>query len=197
MTDREQLLEELEAWQVSDLELTSTGAHLIYRAPDHDEAIYDLAVSTFYGVDVEPHRPFLAVVLDVLQAYPNTEDPVDEEPASRADQVERIADVLRKHAYAGGRTNEAICTCGFTVPGGGPAAIASHAAEMLVDAISGPEPRTCRVCGCTDDDCSDCIERVGQPCFWVEPDLCSACINEPTVIDYIRARVAARDEADR
>jgi hypothetical protein len=33
----------------------------------------------------------------------------------------------------------------------------------------------CRVCGCTDDDCSQCIEKTGEPCTWVEPDLCSAC----------------------
>jgi len=37
------------------------------------------------------------------------------------------------------------------------------------------EPQKCRVCGCTDDDCSGCIERTGQPCHWVAPDLCSAC----------------------
>ncbi len=36
--------------------------------------------------------------------------------------------------------------------------------------------QACRVCGCTDDDCSGCIERTGQPCHWVEPDLCSACV---------------------
>jgi hypothetical protein len=35
--------------------------------------------------------------------------------------------------------------------------------------------RSCRVCGCTDDDCSGCVERTGEPCFWVESDLCSAC----------------------
>lgn len=35
--------------------------------------------------------------------------------------------------------------------------------------------RKCRVCGCTDDDCRQCIERTGKPCSWVEPDLCSAC----------------------
>lgn len=34
----------------------------------------------------------------------------------------------------------------------------------------------CRVCGCTDDDCSGCIERTGRPCSWVERDLCSACV---------------------
>ncbi len=34
----------------------------------------------------------------------------------------------------------------------------------------------CRVCGCTDDDCSGCIARTGAPCRWIEPDLCSACM---------------------
>ena len=33
----------------------------------------------------------------------------------------------------------------------------------------------CRVCGCTDDDCSQCVEKTGMACHWVEPDLCSAC----------------------
>jgi hypothetical protein len=35
--------------------------------------------------------------------------------------------------------------------------------------------RSCRVCGCTEDDCSGCIERTGEPCYWVTADLCSAC----------------------
>jgi hypothetical protein len=35
--------------------------------------------------------------------------------------------------------------------------------------------RSCRVCGCTDDDCSGCIARTGEPCYWVDTDLCSAC----------------------
>lgn len=33
----------------------------------------------------------------------------------------------------------------------------------------------CRVCGCTDIDCRGCIARTGEPCHWVEDDLCSAC----------------------
>lgn len=33
----------------------------------------------------------------------------------------------------------------------------------------------CRGCGCTDDDCSGCIERTGHPCHWVAPGFCSAC----------------------
>jgi hypothetical protein len=35
--------------------------------------------------------------------------------------------------------------------------------------------RRCRECGCTDEDCSQCVARTGRPCTWVEPDLCSAC----------------------
>ena len=35
--------------------------------------------------------------------------------------------------------------------------------------------RSCRRCGCTDEDCRGCIERTGEPCSWVTEDLCSAC----------------------
>ena len=38
--------------------------------------------------------------------------------------------------------------------------------------------RRCRVCGCTDADCSECIEATGEPCYWVEEDLCSRCAEE-------------------
>lgn len=40
--------------------------------------------------------------------------------------------------------------------------------------------RRCRVCGCTDDDCRQCIKQTGAPCHWVEPDLCSACVAPAT-----------------
>lgn len=36
------------------------------------------------------------------------------------------------------------------------------------------QPR-CRICGCTDDDCSQCVAAQGYPCHWVEDDLCSRC----------------------
>lgn len=39
--------------------------------------------------------------------------------------------------------------------------------------------RCCRRCGCTDDDCRACVERTGEPCEWVEEDLCSACAPRP------------------
>ncbi len=35
--------------------------------------------------------------------------------------------------------------------------------------------RSCRVCGCTDNDCRGCVAATGHACHWVEPDLCSAC----------------------
>lgn len=38
---------------------------------------------------------------------------------------------------------------------------------------------SCRVCGCTDWDCSGCIARTGYACYWAEPDLCSACVVKP------------------
>lgn len=34
----------------------------------------------------------------------------------------------------------------------------------------------CRVCGCTEEDCSGCIARTGEPCRWAAPELCSACV---------------------
>lgn len=37
-------------------------------------------------------------------------------------------------------------------------------------------PQACRVCGCTNFDCTDCIARTGRPCSWIEVDLCSACV---------------------
>lgn len=38
--------------------------------------------------------------------------------------------------------------------------------------------RRCRVCGCTDADCRECIRKTGRPCSWVDADLCSACAPE-------------------
>lgn len=35
--------------------------------------------------------------------------------------------------------------------------------------------RKCRICGCTQDDCHQCIEAQGFACYWVAEDLCSRC----------------------
>lgn len=40
------------------------------------------------------------------------------------------------------------------------------------------EERVCRVCGCTEHNA--CVERDGHDnCYWIEDDLCSACVTEP------------------
>jgi hypothetical protein len=49
------------------------------------------------------------------------------------------------------------------------------ARAAIEDALARFADGVCRVCGCTDDDCSQCVEKTGAPCWWVEPDLCSAC----------------------
>lgn len=35
----------------------------------------------------------------------------------------------------------------------------------------------CNVCGCTDNDCSQCVEASGHPCFWIDDteEICSRC----------------------
>lgn len=39
-----------------------------------------------------------------------------------------------------------------------------------------PAVRTCRECGCTDENCTRCVWKTGEPCHWVGDDLCSACV---------------------
>ncbi|WZL88294.1 hypothetical protein VS868_11875 [Salinimicrobium sp. 3283s] len=47
--------------------------------------------------------------------------------------------------------------------------------QELLDSFPEKEVRRCHQCGCTDDDCRQCIDRTGEPCHWVAEDLCSAC----------------------
>lgn len=49
--------------------------------------------------------------------------------------------------------------------------------ETVGDADTWAPPMRCRECGCTDEDCSECVETTGEPCYWVEPELCSRCQN--------------------
>jgi hypothetical protein len=55
------------------------------------------------------------------------------------------------------------------------ATIAEHVGFDLADFVCEVVAQRCRVCGCTQEDCSQCIEKTGEPCTWVESDLCSAC----------------------
>lgn len=36
----------------------------------------------------------------------------------------------------------------------------------------------CVFCGCTQTDCSECIERTGEPCHWISEGICSACVQD-------------------
>jgi hypothetical protein len=54
--------------------------------------------------------------------------------------------------------------------------LAANGPVTLNMPMVGAAKRSCRVCGCTEEDCSGCVERTGQPCWWAEPDLCSACV---------------------
>lgn len=52
-------------------------------------------------------------------------------------------------------------------------------------------PQKCRVCGCTEDNCAQCIEKTGGPCHWIEPDLCSACVEKSEeIIDHENERIS-------
>jgi PRTRC genetic system protein E len=63
-----------------------------------------------------------------------------------------------------------------------------------VEIITNTEPeRKCRVCGCTQDNCKQCIEKTGQPCSWVEYDLCSACVDEPE-LKVVDSRASTQTE---
>ncbi len=46
--------------------------------------------------------------------------------------------------------------------------------RFLTDAELG-KTRMCRSCGCTEKDCTQCVNRTGSPCSWIGRDLCSAC----------------------
>jgi len=47
------------------------------------------------------------------------------------------------------------------------------------------EERICYNCGCTESNCEACIKRTGQPCFWLDQNLCSACADSEH--NHIRA----------
>ena len=37
------------------------------------------------------------------------------------------------------------------------------------------EVKKCRICGSTEDDYLQRMEKTGKRCYWVEKDLCSGC----------------------
>jgi len=35
--------------------------------------------------------------------------------------------------------------------------------------------KKCKICECTDDNCTSCVEKTGIPCYWFSDNICSAC----------------------
>ena len=54
--------------------------------------------------------------------------------------------------------------------------------QIVVEIIENENKKygVCCICGCTDLDCSNCIEVSGKPCYWVDDEhtLCSRCYLE-------------------
>lgn len=46
----------------------------------------------------------------------------------------------------------------------------------IVEAVQSIVIQRCKKCGCTQFDCSNCVEKTGDACHWVAEDLCSACV---------------------
>ena len=58
---------------------------------------------------------------------------------------------------------------------------------MVLDEAALDQAASCRRCGCSDLDCSECVERTGEPCWWVEADLCSACATRKEIAEAMAA----------
>jgi hypothetical protein len=50
---------------------------------------------------------------------------------------------------------------------------------------------TCKICGCTDNNCSQCIEKTGEACYWVDcsHEICSRCYFELVELDSEGSKV--------
>lgn len=50
---------------------------------------------------------------------------------------------------------------------------------------TGAKSGVCRVCGCTEGNCTQCVEKTGSPCHWInqEKTLCSACMDGEHIND--------------
>jgi len=75
------------------------------------------------------------------------------------------------------------------------AAVEAVTADPRPPAARGLPPaaeRTCRVCGCTDH--RACVTD-GEPCFWVDDDLCSACVGRQFADSPLRTATAERAAA--
>lgn len=120
---------------------------------------------------------YTALVTDCARALDGDWDVTDANVAQLEAKLQAITGIL---LHGAPRLAEALDIATQALVDGG-----SNPQEALarIALILQPEPaildsvRQCRACGCTAADCSGCIARTGQPCSWVEYDLCSACVH--------------------
>lgn len=102
--------------------------------------------------------------------------------AQLAAQINRMSAAQQNElACAGQHPEELYPIYGFQPLREGTDLIVEHeGTRVLIERPAGTSYlstiRTCRVCNCTELDCSGCWQRTGHPCHWVAEDLCSACV---------------------
>jgi hypothetical protein len=106
------------------------------------------------------------------------------------DFVGRLVRLMREHTTRGGALHPAgtiyRCTGGsqkggtldLSLPKRRPDIDGMYLRRVSVADVELVTGRHCKVCGCTEADCRGCVERTGEPCTWVGPNLCSACVEE-------------------
>lgn len=113
--------------------------------------------------------------LGVLAAHAAAQD-------EQADLLEALALYLEVHG--GGMPGSQTAALAEDLGGRASAPDVARWLRRLFVAIGEHNPAMglCRLCGCTDDDCSGCIERTGEPCAWADAEhtLCTACRDEVT-----------------
>lgn len=75
--------------------------------------------------------------------------------------------------------------------------VVAGADDAMFAALASGALRVCRACGCTDADCSRCIAKTGEPCHWVEDDLCSACVADAAATAHGLDALGLLPPADR
>ena len=97
--------------------------------------------------------------------------PVCREDDGKVTSVWELTDDERKMIADGAKV--CLCQSTFNQP--------LQPVNLWVDYVVSEEEkqvRSCRVCGCTEINCNQCVEATGEPCHWVEQDLCSRCQKE-------------------
>lgn len=90
--------------------------------------------------------------------------------AGDLEELPQMAEVEAARVQAAGEFSDVLRKLGEKVIVGLADALEEYARTGTVRGI-------CQVCGCTELDCRQCVEKTGKPCHWVDATqtLCSAC----------------------